>query len=92
MAVAGAKQLGLKVGDAPFFDTVRVEVGDAASVIQAAVQEGVNLRQLDSKTVTIAIDETTRLQDIDQLFKVLNKGKAADFSAESLAGKVGTLV
>jgi glycine dehydrogenase len=84
----GAKQLGLKVGDAPFFDTVRVEVGDAASVMQAAIQEGVNLRQLDSKTVTVAIDETTRLEDIDQLFKVLNKGKSAGFSAESLASKV----
>lgn len=29
-----------------------------------------NLRQLDARTVTVALDETTRLADIDDIFKV----------------------
>ena len=46
----GARKLGLTVGSAPFFDTVRVEVGDAAKVVAAAAEAGVNLRQLDAST------------------------------------------
>ncbi|CAL5222662.1 g5059 [Coccomyxa viridis] len=83
----GAKKLGHKVGDLPFFDTVRIDVGDADKIVQAAVAEGCNLRKLDGSTITVSLDETTRVEDIDQLFKILNGGSAADFSAESLASE-----
>lgn len=84
----GAKKLGHQVGDKPFFDTVRINVGDADKIIQAAVQEGCNLRKLDSSTVCISLDETTRIEDIDQLLQILNGGSPAGFSAESLASEV----
>ena len=89
LSAAGAKKLGHKVGDLPFFDTVRIDVGDADKVVQAAVQEGCNLRKLDASTITVSLDETTRIEDIDQLFKILNGGSPAGFSAESLASEVG---
>ena len=85
---AGAAKLGHKVGAAPFFDTVRIDVGDAAAVLKTAVSRGVNLRQLDASTVTVALDETTRLEDVDELLAILNGGSPAGFSAESLAGQV----
>lgn len=85
---AGAKKLGHKVGDAAFFDTVRIEVGDAAKVVAAGAAKGVNLRQLDASTITVALDETTRLEDVDQLLRILNGGSAPGFSAESLASEV----
>jgi glycine dehydrogenase len=81
--------LGHTVGDAAFFDTVRIKVGDAAKVVAAGVAEGVNLRQLDASTITVALDETTRLEDVDQLLRILNGGSAPGFSAESLASEVG---
>lgn len=40
------------MGSAPFFDTVRIEVGEAEKVAAAAVQEGINLRVLDPNTVS----------------------------------------
>ncbi|EIE25206.1 glycine dehydrogenase [Coccomyxa subellipsoidea C-169] len=89
---AGAKKLGHSVGDAAFFDTVRIEVGDAAKFVAAAVVEGVNLRQLDASTITVALDETTRLEDVDQLLRILNGGSAPGFSAESLASEVDSPV
>ena len=92
LTCAGAKKLGHKVGDLPFFDTVRINVGDADKIVQAAVAEGCNLRKLDGSSITVSLDETTRIEDIDQLFKILNGGSAADFSAESLASEVGMLL
>jgi len=85
---AGAKKLGLSVGEQPFFDTVKVMVNDAAFIGKKATDEGVNLRQLDDKTLTISIDETTTLADIDQLLFILNNSNAPGFSAESLADQV----
>ena len=89
--LAGAKKLGHKVGDKPFFDTVRIDVGDADKVISAAEAEGCNLRKLSPSTVTVSLDETTRVVDIDQLLKILNGGSPAGFSAESLASEVRTV-
>lgn len=85
---AGAKRLGHTVGAAPFFDTVRIEVGDARAVVAAAAARGANLRQLDASTVTVSVDETTTLADIDELLEVLAGGKAPGFTAESLAPQV----
>jgi glycine dehydrogenase len=84
----GAKKLGLTVGSAPFFDTVRITVGDSAAVVKLAASKGVNLRQLDSSTITVSVDETTTLADLDQLLAILNGGKAAGFTAEGLAPSV----
>lgn len=85
---AGAKKLGLKVSEAPFFDTVKISVKDAQHLCNKAVEAGVNLRLLDDLTVTISLDETTTLEDVDQLLFVLNANAKPDFSAESLISSV----
>ena len=154
---AGAAKLGHQVADAPFFDTVRVNVKDAGKLVKQAESQGINLRQLDNSCVTVAFDETTRctaacqtlqalqalthmkssgcglslagccmsssdvfvslpprctgplipqcsmytldtdgqrrfmvcrIEDVDDLFKAFNGGKAADFTAEDLADQV----
>ena len=86
-AAAGAKKLGLKPAEEPFFDTVKLSVKDARSLCNKAVEAGVNLRELDASTVTISLDETTSLQDVDQLLYVLNSNAKPDFTAESLAAE-----
>ena len=57
----------------------------ACFVSVSVVSPQLNLRQLDAKTVTFSLDETTKLEDVDVLFKVLNGGKPAPFTAASLA-------
>lgn len=64
------------------------QVDGAEKLVKSAAEQGVNLRLLDSGSVTISLDETTTLPDVDQLLSVLNGGKAAGFSAESLAESV----
>ena len=56
--------------------------------MRTALQHEINLRKLDAKHVTIALDETTTLEDVDALLAVLNGGKAAPFTAEALAPSV----
>lgn len=87
---AGAKKLEMIVPDSPFFDTVRLQVksSDAQFIAKKAADEGVNLRLLDDKTLTISLSETTTLADINQLFFILNNGNKPGFTAESLAEKV----
>ncbi|XP_015884495.2 glycine dehydrogenase (decarboxylating), mitochondrial [Ziziphus jujuba] len=85
----GLKKLGtVEVQGLPFFDTVKVKTADAHAVADAAYKSGINLRIVDSNTITVALDETTTLEDIDKLFKVFASGKPVPFTAASLAAEV----
>ena len=86
--VAGSRKLGHRVALEPFFDTVRIDVGDADKMMQQGLEAGVNLRKLDGSSVSIALDETTMIEDVDTLFSVLNGGSKPDFDALSLAEQV----
>ena len=91
---AGAAKLGYEAPAAPFFDTValRGPAGSADRVLAAGFAAGCNLRKLDDRTVGASLDETTTLEDVDLLLKVLNGGKPAGFAAVSLApGATGVL-
>jgi glycine dehydrogenase len=70
---AGLSELGIKLtSDRAFFDTVSVSLpaGDAAKYVAAAAAARINLRAVDAKQLTVAFDETTTLQHIDELLQV----------------------
>ncbi|GAB4532418.1 MAG: aminomethyl-transferring glycine dehydrogenase [Pleurocapsa sp.] len=73
----GLKQLGYTITTEAFFDTICVETGDiaAAQIIQAAAQEGINLRWLDDYAVGISLDETTGEADIIDLWRIFSSVK-----------------
>jgi len=86
----GAAKLGHGAPSQPFFDTVTLHVGagKAAAVAAAAGEGECNLRVLDDSHVSIAIDETTTLADIDQLLSFLAPEGKVPFTAASLAVEV----
>lgn len=96
--LAGTFALGLKklgtvtVQELPFFDTVKVNCADAQAIADAAYKNEMNLRILDSNTITVSFDETTTLEDVDKLFNVFACGKPVNFSAESLAPEVPSAI
>lgn len=58
----GAKKLGCKVPSEPFFDTVVIGVpGKAQAVLDAGYAKGINLCPIDSDTVSVSFDETTKV-------------------------------
>ena len=68
---SGLRVAGWPVGGRPFFDTVKVTSGgQTADVLARADAAGVNLRRLDANTLTIALDETTSVDDLTTLLEV----------------------
>ncbi len=68
---AGLKKLGYAIGDQPFFDTLRVEVGSQqAEILAQALTRKINLRSTDSDAIGIALDETTTEADVADLLHI----------------------
>src|SRR5439155_27057357 len=61
LLAAGLKKLGHDLGEASFFDTLRVKVEGVMpdSVIAAALVRGINLRDFGDGSIGISLDETT---------------------------------
>jgi glycine dehydrogenase len=70
------KGLGYQVSSAPFFDTLRVELGTKplVEILKAAELGQINLRIFDEKTVGISLDETTEIQDLPNILAVFSGG------------------
>ncbi|KAK7352538.1 hypothetical protein VNO80_17960 [Phaseolus coccineus] len=84
----GLKKLGTEVQDLPFFDTVKIKTANAQAIADVARKSEINLRVVDGNIITVAFDETTTLEDVDNLFKVFSNGKHVSFTAASLAPEV----
>ena len=67
---AGLKQFGVSVANASFFDTLTINVVDAAAVHAAAQEAGYNLRQISATQVGVSFDETTTRADVEALWKL----------------------
>jgi glycine dehydrogenase len=81
---AGLLHLGYQVSSA-FFDTVRIDNAPADELLERALQNKVNLRRLDSKALSISVDETTTSKDLQTLWEIFAITKKIDFTAESLS-------
>jgi len=68
---AGLRSAGLRVGSS-FFDTITVAGRgfDAAAIHSAARARGINLRELGSDRVAIALDETVETSDVEALWSL----------------------
>ena len=72
LLASGLKSLGYKIGAEPFFDTLRVELGDKqlSEILEAAQNYQINLRVFDEKTVGISLDETVSADDVKKLLAI----------------------
>ena len=77
LLASGLKSLGYKIGAEPFFDTLRVELGDKplSSVLESAKLHQINLRVFDATTVGISLDETVTAGDVKKLWAIFAEEK-----------------
>ncbi|KAJ3223847.1 glycine decarboxylase subunit P [Clydaea vesicula] len=70
------KNLGLKIKNEYFFDTLTVELPySAKSLISAAENAGINLRFVDEFTVGVTLDETVNKEDLQDLIEIFCNGE-----------------
>ncbi|MFD0858808.1 aminomethyl-transferring glycine dehydrogenase [Roseovarius aquimarinus] len=66
----GLEAAGFQVDPKAFFDTITVDVGPLqAAVLKSAVDEGINLRRVGETRVGISLDECTRPQNIESVWR-----------------------
>ncbi|PKP85097.1 MAG: glycine dehydrogenase (aminomethyl-transferring), partial [Alphaproteobacteria bacterium HGW-Alphaproteobacteria-2] len=66
----GLESLGLKVLPEAFFDTITVDVGPMQEVLlKSAREEGINLRKVGTTRIGITLDERTRPEDIEAVWR-----------------------
>ena len=87
---AGLRRLGLQTGEAPFFDTVRVNLTheESRNVMARAVERQINLRELNEGTICVSVDETTTKADVTALVEVFAGGQVAFGVGELDSGAV----
>ncbi|WP_419730928.1 aminomethyl-transferring glycine dehydrogenase [Lichenicola sp.] len=77
---AGLRGLGAAVENEAFFDTVTVATGErTATVLAAAREAGMNLRQVDAGRIGISLDETTTPEIVRAVWQAV--APDADLSA-----------
>ncbi|MGR3494584.1 aminomethyl-transferring glycine dehydrogenase [Citreimonas sp.] len=75
----GLEEAGFDVAPSEFFDTITVDVGLLQrGVLQAAVQEGVNLRRVGRTHVGITLDERTRPETIESVWRAFGIDRTDD--------------
>ncbi len=81
----GLRRLGHDIVHDLFFDTIRVRPNGmkAEEVMEAALQQEINLRDFGDGSIGIALDETVLPEDVDDLFAVF--GGDGKVSARGLA-------
>jgi glycine dehydrogenase len=78
----GLQSLGYKLRKETAFDTVWIAIGESsASLIERALQAGINLRKACDKSVSISLDETTTREDIQALWQVFASESATQGQA-----------
>jgi glycine dehydrogenase len=82
-------KLGYSLNAAPYFDTLKIEVGagNAAKVLQRAEQNGINLRSFpgEDNAVGLSLDETITGADLAAILEIFHPGQDLPFDLESLA-------
>jgi glycine dehydrogenase len=84
----GLKKLGYDLGDSPFFDTLKVGGVDARAVLARALDRGINLRPIDDRTVGVALDERSTVEEVATLLEVFG-AQGPDVHALAAAAELG---
>jgi glycine dehydrogenase len=77
----GLSHLGLEQLNHHYFDTLKVQANDVATVKQISERNEMNFRYFESNHIGISLDETTTMEDVQSILNVLAEvvGKTNDF-------------
>ncbi|MGJ5672601.1 MAG: aminomethyl-transferring glycine dehydrogenase [Nostochopsis sp.] len=78
---AGLKHLGYNISSESFFDTIRVELGTHSlkEILAACEAKKINLRIFNETAIGISLDETTTIEDVQNLLEIFALGNEFTF-------------
>jgi len=89
----GLAELGFKIGNKVYFDTLTILVPGKAQEIHAlAVNQGYNLRPIDADNVGVSFDESTTVTDLETLWKIFGDADSAQLNADELVKQQGDVI
>jgi glycine dehydrogenase len=68
-------KLGLKQVNTAIFDTLQIKVASSEAVKKIAEQHNINLLYIDTETISISLNETSSLDDINTLITIFAKAE-----------------
>ena len=70
----GLEYLGFNCLSNKFFDTLKIKTNDKSKYwVDKSIKENINFRYIDKDCFSINLDETTSLEDVDNLIKFFNE-------------------
>ncbi len=86
LLASGVESLGYKRENVSFFDTLTIHTGDQTATIHAAARaHEINLREIDSNTLGVSLDETCDEAHVKQLLAIFAE-KDVELSNTSIEG------
>ena len=79
--------LGFEIISKNYFDTLRIKTPEAKYWVNKSIEQGINFRLVDENNFTLSLDETTTLQDVDNLIIFFNE-QNKDIFAEEIENKI----
>ncbi len=85
---AGLLAMGYTVQGGPLFDTVTVDTDQATMLREAATDRLINLRFHEDGRIGISLDETTHLDDLEDLFDIFALGRPQELDLHVLLSEI----
>lgn len=81
----GVKRIGYKIAHSQFFDTVKIIAGDnVAAVRESALKAKMNFRYNGDGSVSIALDETVRHQDVTEIISIFAEAAGVSYKRNGI--------
>lgn len=86
LLACGLQRLGFQIRHHHYFDTLRVEASETESrlIIERARRYKMNFRVFEDSGIGISLDETTSLEDIEEILQVFAQRKQLGFKVSDL--------
>ncbi|MET2985485.1 aminomethyl-transferring glycine dehydrogenase [Aureibaculum conchae] len=72
------KKLGLAQENTAFFDTLKIKVSNTNAVKKIAEASEINFLYIDHTTISVSLNETTTIADVDQIISILAEAENAE--------------
>lgn len=83
---------GVLIKNQSYFDTLNVVVHNATEVLKKAEEKQINLRAIDTRELSISLNETTTIKDLEDLCEVITDKKLSDEINKALKSSFKTIV